>query len=131
MVTKTELNEKLDETVGTLTATLNENFQKLLKASIDELKNTIIDNLKKSNEILQLKVQSMEGEISSLKNQHIDFVKRTEAAIQHGRLEQMIVSGIPERIPHDDLEKTSSWYTKPNQRISDNIERCCCLPQNW
>ena len=114
MITKSELVSTLDETVVKLSSTLNTDFKKLLTQSIDELKNTIIDNLKKSNEILQLKVQSLESEISILKNQTIDFIKRTEVAIQHGRLEQVVVSGIPENILHDQLEKNVDWYIKPN-----------------
>ena len=100
MVTKTEL----DISISKLSLNLTENFKKMLDDSINELKNTIIDNLKKSNEILQTKVATLENEITALKESNIDLVKRTEAAFQHGRLNQIIVSGIPADVKHEDLE---------------------------
>ena len=100
MVTKQELQDAIDK----LSLSLNGDFQKLLTQSIDVLKNTIIDNLKKANEDLQKKVGLLEDQISHLKRSNIEEIKRTEASFQHGRLEQMIVSGVPESIPHEELE---------------------------
>ena len=100
MVTKTEL----EDTIKKLTITLNSDFQKLMAESIDVLKNTIIDNLKEANEDLQRKVGQLEAEINTLKRENIEQIKQTEASFQHGRLEQLIVSGIPATIPHEELE---------------------------
>ena len=99
MVTKKDLEDLNDS--------LTANFKKMLTESIDELKNNIIDNLKKSNESLQLKVSTLEKEVLELKQANVDYIKGTEAALQHGRLEQIIISGIPNKIHHDDLERTS------------------------
>ena len=100
MVTKQELQDAIDK----LSITLNGDFQKLLTQSIDALKNTIIDNLKKANEDLQKKVGLLEAEITYLKENNIEQIKQTEASFQHGRLEQMIVSGVPDSVPHEELE---------------------------
>ena len=100
MVTKQELQDAIDK----LSASLNGDFQRLLAQSIDVLKTTIIDNLKKSNEELQKKVSKLEAEIINLKSENVEQVKRTEASFQHGRLEQMIISGLPDDIPHEQLE---------------------------
>ena len=55
MVTKKDLEDLNDS--------LTANFKQMLTESIDELKNNIIDNLKKSNESLQLKVSTLEKEV--------------------------------------------------------------------
>ena len=99
MVTKRDLDVSISE--------LKETFKSMLESSIDEIKNSIIENLKISNENLQLKVKDLEGEIKTLKNANIELEKRTEAALQHGRLEQIIVSGIPDTVKHDALEDFS------------------------
>ena len=96
MVTKKDLDESI--------ATLTNNFQKMLDDSIGELKNTIIDNLKKSNENLQLRVSQLEKEVETLQAANINLERNTEAALQHGRLEQIIISGIPARVDHGNLE---------------------------
>ena len=103
MVTK----EELEESITRLNETLTTNFKKLLTDSIDELKNTIIDNLKKSNELLQIKVKSLESEILVIKNDQIELTKRSGASFQHARLEQIIISGIPENVSHEELEGKS------------------------
>ena len=76
----------------------------MLDESISELKNTIIKNLKKSNEDLQLRVCQLEKQVESLQTANINLEKSTEAALQHGRLEQIVISGIPARVDHDNLE---------------------------
>ena len=99
MVTKKDLDN--------LSAYLTANVQAILTQSIEESKNTIIDNLKKSNELLQIKVKSLENEVDSLKKSNIEYVKYTEASLQHGKLENIILSGIPESVQHDELEDKS------------------------
>ena len=103
MVTKTDM----DNSMNKLSSTLTDNFKKMLDESINELKNTIIDNLKKSNEMLQMKVTALENEVTALKESNIDLVKRTEAGFQHGRLNQIILSGVPADVKHEDLEEQS------------------------
>ena len=104
MVTK----QQLDDAVSSL----SDSFKTMLSHSIDELKNTIIENLKKSNDMLQIKVKdlqndvaNLQNEVASLKEANIEITKRTETAFQHGRLNQLIISGIPEVIGHDQLEE--------------------------
>ena len=99
MVTKRDLDKLNDD--------LSANFQAILTQSIEELKNTIIDNLKKSNELLQIKVKSLENEIDLLKESNVEYVKHTEASLQHGRLENIILSGIPESVQQVELEDKS------------------------
>ena len=103
MVTKAEL----DKSIETLSNTMTANFKKMLDDSIQILKDTIIDNLKKSNENLQQRVILLEKEVNDLKTEHIEITKRSEAAFQHGRLNQIIISGIPSSVGHDELEETS------------------------
>ena len=103
MVNKTELNEAIDS----LSDRLSENFKQMLQNSIDILKNTIIENLKKSNMELQVRVSSLENEVTLLKQANIEMTKTTEASFQHGRLNQIIVSGIPSCIEHGELEATT------------------------
>ena len=103
MVTKNEMNESIEK----LNTTLTENFKKMLDDSISELKNTIIDNLKTSNELLLKKVSDLENEVDKLKTENIELTRRSEVAFQHGRQNQIIISGIPEEIEHDDLEATT------------------------
>ena len=47
VLTKKDLDEVTDS--------LKTSFEEMLRKSIDELKNTIIENLKQSNEVLQIK----------------------------------------------------------------------------
>lgn len=100
MVTKKEV----EDIITTLSTNITATFKKMLDDSINEIKNTIIENLKASNENLQLRVTALEKEIKSMKVGNIEFEKRTEAALQHARLEQIIISGIPAEVVHDDLE---------------------------
>ena len=97
MVTKKDLDA--------MSENLSTHFEEMLTKSINELKNTIIDNLKQSNELLQLKVRSLENEVNVLKQDHIEYMKHVEASFQHGRCEQIIVSGIPESVSHEELEE--------------------------
>ena len=90
-----------------LTADLTTLFKTMLDNSINEIKNTIIENLKLSNENLQLRVKELEAEVKSIKEANIQHEKSTEAALQHGRLEQVIISGIPASVDHDKLEEAS------------------------
>ena len=103
MVNKVELTEVIDS----LSDRLTENFKQMLQESIDVLKDTIIENLKKSNMDLQVRVSSLENEVELLKQANIEMMKNSEASFQHGRLNQVIVSGIPSRIEHDELEETT------------------------
>ena len=43
----------------------------------------------------------------TLKEENIQLEKRTEASLQHGRLEQVIVSGIPAGVNHEGLEEAT------------------------
>ena len=96
VLTKKDLNEVTD--------TLQESFRDMLTKSIDELKSTIIESLKQSNEILQMKFKALEAEVVALKKDQVEYVKQAESSFQHGRLEQIIVSGIPESVSHEELE---------------------------
>ena len=125
MVTKRDLDVSISE--------LKETFKSMLESSIDEIKNSIIENLKISNENLQLKVKDLEGEIKTLKNANIELEKRTEAALQHGRLEQIIVSGIPDTVKHDALEDFSIRVLnsiKTHEIIPRDIAACHRLGKN-
>ena len=73
MVTKTEMNESIEK----LKVTLTGSFKQILDDSISELKNTIIENLKKSNEQLSSKVRELESEVKKLKDANIDSTKRS------------------------------------------------------
>ena len=95
-VTKSYLDAAITELTGT--------FKSLLAESIDEIKNTIIQNLKICNEKLQARVESLEEEILALREANVDLERRTEVALQHGRLEQVVISGIPPVVEHTDLE---------------------------
>ena len=78
-----------------------------MQVKIDEIKNTIIQNLKTCNEKLQARVETLEEEIIALREENIDLERRTEVALQHGRLEQVVISGIPPVVEHKDLEETA------------------------
>ena len=92
--------EELDAAISCL----KEHFDTELAAAIEEIKNSVIESLKKSNETLQLRVSALESEVKSLKDEKIYLEKRVEAGFQHGRLEQLIIQGIPVEVNHDDLE---------------------------
>ena len=95
MVRKEELDAAIDG--------LKEHFKVELAASINEIKNSIIESLRVSNENLQKRVCALEGEVETLKEEKIDLEKRVEAGFQHGRLEQIIIQGIPARVKHEEL----------------------------
>ena len=99
MVRKEELDAAIDG--------LKEHFKVELAASINEIKNSIIESLRVSNENLQKRVFALEGEVETLKEEKIDLEKRVEAGFQHGRLEQIVIQGIPARVKHEDLEEVS------------------------
>ena len=46
-------------------------------------------------------------EVKDMKEANIVLEKRTEVSLQHGRLEQVIISGIPAGVDHDNLEGES------------------------
>ena len=49
----------------------------------------------------------MKKRLVALREANIDLERRTETALQHGRLEQVIISGIPPVVEHKDLEEVS------------------------
>ena len=129
MVTKTELNESVNELSDRLTG----NFKQMLEESIQVLKSTIIENLSKSNLDLQARVSSLENEIILLKQANIDMTKHVEASFQHGRQNQIIVSGIPSSVEHDDLEMTTIGILNKIKSVEVNerdIEACHRVGKN-
>ena len=55
------------------------------------------------------------------------FKKSTEAAFQHGRLEQILISGIPAMVDHDALEETALKIlnTIKDQEVSSSGVAAC------
>ena len=136
MVSKKDLEdskEELNASIANLGNSLTTTFKELLCSSINEIKNTIIENLRISNENLQLRVKALEDEVILLKEAHHDLEKRTEMALQHGRLEQVIISGIPAEVEHKDLEEKCVKLLneiKEHQIVSRDIAACHRLGKN-
>lgn len=103
MVTKRDM----DNAINRLSTKLTETFKNMLTDATNKIKDTIIGNLIQSNEDLQLRVSALENKVNTLKNTNMVFKKSTEAAFQHGRLEQILISGIPATVNQDALEETA------------------------
>ena len=97
----------IDEAITSMSTKLTSSFQTMLDNSINEIKNSIIENLRLSNQNLQDRVNSLEREVKELKEAHVTLERSSEAAFQHGRLEQVVISGIPAEVEHKDLEEKS------------------------
>ena len=97
----------IDEAITSMSTKLTSSFQTMLDDSINEIKNSIIENLRLSNQNLQDRVNSLEREVKELKEAHVTLERSSEAAFQHGRLEQVVISGIPAEVEHKDLEEKS------------------------
>ena len=78
----------------------------MLDESISDIKDTIIENLKVSNENLQVRVGLLENRVNDLVNEKIEKEKGIPSTLQHSRLKQ-IISGIPVDIAQTKLEATS------------------------
>ena len=109
----------IDEAITSMSAKLTSSFKAMLDNSINEIKNSIIETLRLSNQNLQLRVKSLENELKEVKEAHVALEKRTEAAVQHGRLEQVVTSRIPAAVEHKDLEviKYFKFYKKCSSPI--------------
>ena len=68
MVTKQQLDDCIDKLSTDLTAKL----KSMLKESISNIKDTIIENLKISNEKLQIRVGLLENNVKDLENEKIE-----------------------------------------------------------
>ena len=102
MVTKQQLDDCIDKLSTDLTAKL----KSMLEESISNIKDNIIENLKISNEKLQIRVGLLENNVKNLENEKIEKEKEIQATLQHSRLNQIIISGIPEDIQQSKLEET-------------------------
>ena len=100
MVTQAQLNDGLEKLRIDLTAIINE--------SIQSVKDTVISNLTKANKDLFEKVQVLEEKVVSLETE-------LQASNQYNRQSNLLISGIPEDVPHESLEKISI----------DIINKCC------
>ena len=97
----------LEDSIAKLSDDLTDSFKKMLDDSIVSVKDTIITNLKHSNENLQQRLSELENDIILLKNANIDLTSRCESAFQHERLNQIIISGIPSSVTDENLEGTA------------------------
>ena len=102
MVTKQQLDDCIDKLSTDLTAKL----KSMLEESISNIKDTIIENLKISNEKLQIRVGLLENNVKDLENEKIEKVKEIQATLQHSRLNQIIIYGILEDNEQSKLEET-------------------------
>ena len=115
--------EELDAAINGLKG----HFNTKLAASIEEIKNSVIESLKKSNETLQLRVSALESEVKTLKDEKIYLEKRVEAGFQHGRLEQLVIQGIPVEVTHENLENVCTDILndiKDHKVTSRDISAC-------
>ena len=123
----------IDSSITNMSANLTSSFQSMLDNSIEEIKNTIIENLRISNQNLQLRVNSLESEVKDLREAHVALERRTEAALQHGRLEQVVISGIPVEVEHENLEEKSMCLLNEIKNVqiqSRDIVACHRLGKN-
>ena len=102
MVTKQQLDDCIDKLSTDLTAKL----KSMLEESISNIKDTIIKNLKISNEKLQIRVGLLENNVKDLGNEKIEKEKEIQATLHHSRLNQIIICGISEDIEQSKLEET-------------------------
>ena len=86
---------------------LTAKLKSVLNESISNIKDTLIENLKVSNEKLQVRIGLLENRVNHLVNERIEKEKEIRATLQHSRLTQIIISGIPVDIEHTKLEATS------------------------
>ena len=100
MVTQAQLNDGLEKLRMDLTAIINE--------SIQSVKDTVISNLTKANKDLFDKVKLLEEKVVGLETE-------LHANNHYNRQCNILISGIPEEVPHESLEK-----------ISVNIINKCC-----
>ena len=79
---------------------LKAEFQAIIQTNISELREAIIDNLVEANKALQLKVVQLEEVVERLT---IEF----QANLQYQRQNNIIISGIPPEVEHENLEKVA------------------------
>ena len=100
MVTQTQLNDGLEKLRNDLTTLINE--------SIQSVKDTIIANLTKANKDLFDKIKLLEDKVVSLESE-------LQASNQYNRQNNLLISGIPEDVQHENLEAISIGI----------INKCC------
>ena len=100
MVTQAQFTEGLEKLRNDLTVLLNE--------SIQSIKDTVISNLTKANKDLYSKIQVLEAKVVSLETD-------LQASMQYNRQNNLLISGIPEEVPHESLENISIGI----------INKCC------
>ena len=72
----------------------------VVEKSISDLREHVIDKLIASNKELQSKVSDLEHEVHTLNTE-------LQKSLQYNRLNNIVISGIPEEVEHRLLEKTS------------------------
>ena len=129
MVTK----QQLDDCIEKLSTDLTGKLKSMLDESISNIKDTIIENLKVSNEKLQVRVGLLENPVIDLVNEKIEKEKEIQATLQHSRLNQIIISGIPVDIEQTKLEATSIQILNKRKDYkigTRDIESCHRLGNN-
>ena len=90
-----------------------------LKGEINNLKDTVIKRLQEENQNLQQKGNKLEEKIVKLETEQ-------NSLAQYGRRNNIVISGIPDFIDHNNLENTViSMMSGINAKIEENdIEAC-------
>ena len=103
VLTKIDLEESLD--------VLRVQLKTVIDDSIRDLREQVINNLVAANHSLQGKVEKLEKQVHSL-------TLEVQSSLQYNRLNNLVISGIPEDVEHEDLEKAAigiinTCLTKP------------------
>ena len=92
MVTKKDLDDGLTKLRVELTESLNK--------SILELREHVINKLMEANDGLKAQVKVLETKVVNLE-------KELQSSLQYNRLNNVVISGIPESVDHNDLKSVS------------------------
>ena len=96
VLTVKDLQEGLDKQRALLATEL----KGVVEKSISDLREHVINKLIASNKELQSKVSDLEHEVYTLNTE-------LQKSLQYNRLNNIVISGIPEEVEHRLLEKTS------------------------
>ena len=100
MVTKQQLDDSLAEMRTSLTNELKPVIKDIVDQAILALRENVIDKLSEDNDKLKDKVVALEAKVRSLTIEVVD-------GQQYTRQNNIVISGIPAEVAHEDLTKVS------------------------
>ena len=119
MLTQKDLDDSLSQ--------LRTDLTEVIKASIDAVKDTVINNLVSSNKELQIHVKQLEERVTALETE-------LNSNLQYNRLNNLVISGIPSSVEHINLEAVSvkiiNSCTEIHDITSRDVEGCHRLSKN-